>query len=69
MSARTYCTCKYKIVRHPIYGDQNQVAQAVAAVQNGTLGRACGTVEKVSALVHSPPLEGWQAYAFCNVCV
>ena len=21
----------------------------------------CGTVEKVSALVHSPPLEGWQA--------
>ena len=28
-----------------------------------------GTVEKVSALVHSPPLEGWQAYAFCNVCV
>ena len=24
-------------------------------------GRACGVVEKVSALVHSPPLEGWQA--------
>ncbi len=29
----------------------------------GTLrfGRACGAVEKVSALVHSPPVEGWQA--------
>ena len=29
-----------KIVRHPIYGNQNQVAQAVLFVQNGTLGRA-----------------------------
>ena len=48
-------------VRHPIYENQNQVAQAVLFVQNGTLGRACGIVEKVSALVHSPPLEGWQA--------
>ncbi len=28
---------------------------------HAALGRACGTVEKVSALVHSPPLEGWQA--------
>ena len=39
----------------------NLVPQAVLFVQNGTLGRACQTVEKVSALVHSPPLEGWQA--------
>ena len=28
-----------------------------------------GAVEKVSALVYSPPLEGWQAYAFCNACI
>ncbi len=39
----------------------NLMAQAVLFVQNGTLGRACEAVEKVFALVHSPPLEGWQA--------
>ena len=27
-------------IRHPIYGSQNQVAQAVLFVQNGTLGKA-----------------------------
>ena len=42
-------------------GTKTQVAQAVKVVRNGTLGRACGVVEKVSALVHSPPVEGWQA--------
>ena len=32
---------------HPFrYGNQNQMAQAVLFVQNGTLGRACGAVEK-----------------------
>ena len=40
-----------EIVHHSIYGNQNQVAQAVAVVQNDTLGRACGTVEKV---FHTP---------------
>ncbi len=30
-------------------------------MQDGTVGRACGAVEKVFALVHSPPVEGWQA--------
>ena len=32
-------TCRVsinKIVRHPIYGNQNQMAQAVGVVQNGT---------------------------------
>ena len=37
----TRCVCTNKIVCHPIYGNQNQVAQAVLLVQNGTLGRAC----------------------------
>ena len=33
------CARINKIVRYPIYGDQNQMAQAVAVVQNSTLGR------------------------------
>ncbi len=47
MPSRTRCPCTNEIVHHPIHGNQNQVAQAVLFVQNGTLGRACGTVEKV----------------------
>ncbi len=39
----------------------NLMARAVTIVRDGTVGRACGAVEKVSALVHSPPMEGWQA--------
>ena len=35
----TRCVCTNKIVHHPIYGNQNQMAQAVGFVQNGTLGR------------------------------
>ncbi len=37
---KTRCVCTNKIVWHPIYGNQNQMAQAVAVVQDGTLGRA-----------------------------
>ena len=42
----TRCVCKNNPFIHFVYGDQNQVAQAVLLVQNGTLGRACGAVEK-----------------------
>ena len=61
MSALTRCVCTITTFIHLIYVNQNQVAQAVTVVHNGTLGKACGTVEKVFALVHSPPVEGWQA--------
>ncbi len=57
-----YALYQHKILcEHSVNGLHNLVAQAVGMVQNGTLGRACEVVEKVSALVHSPPLEGWQA--------
>ena len=36
---RTVVAHENKIACQPIYGDQNQVAEAVAAVPNGTLGR------------------------------
>ena len=36
-----------EIVHHLIHGKQNQVAQAVAVVQNGTLGRTCKSAPTV----------------------
>ncbi len=61
MSALTRRTCMIYTFIHQIYANHNLVAQAVLFVQNGNLGRACEAIEKVSALVYSPPLEGWQA--------
>ncbi len=39
----------------------NQMDEWIVCADATRYGRACGAVEKVSALVHSPPLEGWQA--------
>ena len=37
-----------------------QTQRVRADISNCRLILICGAVEKVSALVHSPPLEGWQ---------
>ena len=37
----TRCVCTNKIVHQLIYVNQNHPAQAITAVQNGTLGRTC----------------------------
>ena len=39
MSVLTRCVCKNNPFIHFVYGNQNQMAQAVAVMQNGTLGR------------------------------
>ncbi len=39
--------CTNEIVHHPIHGNQNQVAQAVAVVPSGTLGRICKSASTV----------------------
>ena len=41
MSALTRCVCTITTFIHLIYVNQNQVAQAVTVVHNGTLGKAC----------------------------
>ena len=39
----------------------NQMHEWIVCADATCYGRACEAVEKMSALVHSPPLEGWQA--------
>ena len=41
MSALTRCPCTDNPFIHFVYGNQNQVAQAVLLMQNGTLGQTC----------------------------
>ena len=57
-----YCTCIIlTATRHLVLVPMNWVVYDFVCSSASRYGRACGTVEKVSALVHSPPLEGWQA--------
>ena len=39
MPSLTRCVCKDNPFIHFVYGNQNQVAQAVTVVRNGTVGR------------------------------
>ena len=53
MSARDALVGTIYTFIHPIYGNQNQMAQAVGVMQK--------KYPRTVGAVHSPPSEGWQA--------
>ena len=66
----TRCVCTNKVLHHPIYGNQNQVVQAVTVVRNGTLGRICKSAPTVfiNYMAQAVTFVQWQYFFNSPTC-